>query len=116
MSQPRKKLPSSFKLQNGTLTTSLLLFYWKLGLACTKTFRFVEYTRKSCFNKFSQSAVDARRKCDENPNSSVVPQTIRLLANCLYGYQILDRSRHSVTNYSNDEETHCAIKSKFFES
>ena len=39
---------------------------------------------------------------------------MKLLANSSYGYQILDRSGHTVTKYLNDEKIHCAINSKFF--
>ena len=39
--QPRKMLISSFFLENGTLITSLLLFYLELGLVCKKIYRFV---------------------------------------------------------------------------
>ena len=58
--------------------------------------------------------MDARRQGDENPNSSVVAEAMKLLANSSYGYQIMDRSRHTVTKYLNDEKTHSAIKSKMF--
>ena len=114
LSQPRKMLISSFPLNNGTLTTPLLLFYLQLGLVVTKIHRFVEYTPKKCFNSFVQSAVDARRKGDENPNSSVVAETMKILANSSYGYQIVDQSRHTVTKYLRDEKTHAAINSKLF--
>ena len=107
-------LISSFTLENGTLVTRLLLFYLQLGLVCTKIHRFDEYTPKKCFNSFVQSAVDARRQGDENPNSSVVAETMKLLANSSYGYQIMDRSRHTVTKYLSDEKTHAAINSKLF--
>ena len=90
LSQPRKMLISSFTLQNGTLITPLLLFYLQLGLFCIKIHRFVEYTPKKCFKSFVQSAVDARRQGDENANSSVVAETMKLLANSSYGYQIMD--------------------------
>ena len=112
MSQPRKRLISSFTLQNGTLITPLLSFYLQLGLVVTKMHRCVEYTPRKCFNSFVQAAVDARRKGDENPNSSVVAETMKLLANSSYGYQIMDRSRHTVTKYLSDEKTHAAINSK----
>ena len=114
MSQPRKMLISSFTLHNGTVITPLLLFYLQLGLVCTKIHRFVEYTPKKWFNSFVQSAVDARRQGDENPNSSVVAKTRKLLGNSSYGYQIMDRSRHTVTKYLSDERTHAAINSKLF--
>ena len=116
LSQPRKMLIPSFTLQNGTLITPLLLFYLQLGLVCTKIHRFVEYTTKKCFNSFVQSAVDARRQGDENPNSSVVAETMKLLANSSYGYQIMDRSRHTVMKYLSDKKTHAAINSKLFKN
>ena len=39
---------------------------------------------------------------------------MKLLANSSYGYQIMDRSRHTITKYLNDEKAHKAINSKFF--
>ena len=114
LSQPQKMLISSFTLQNGTLFTPVLLFYLQLGLVCTKIHRFVEYTPKKCFNSFVQSAVHARRQGDENPNSSVVAETMKLLANSSYGYQIMNRSQHTVTKYLTDEKTHAANNSKLF--
>ena len=66
------------------------------------------------FNKFVQSAVNARRERDENPNSSVVAETMKLLARSSYSYQIMDRSRHTVTEYLSDEKTHGAINTKLF--
>ena len=112
--QPRKMLISSFFLENGTLITPLLLFYLELGLVCKKIYRFVEYTPVKCFNKFVQSAVDARREGDENPNSNVVAETMKFPANSSYGYQIMDRSRNTVTKNLNDEKTHGAINTKLF--
>ena len=113
MPQPRRMLISSFNLTNGTFLTPLLLFYLKLGLVCKKIHRFVQYTPRKCFNNFVQSAVDAPRQGDENPKSSVVAETMKLLANSSYGYQIMDRSQHTVTKHLNDEK-HSAINSKMF--
>ena len=112
--QPRKMLILSYFLENGTLITPLLLSYLELGLVCKKIYRFFEYTPVKCFNKFVQSAADARREGDENPNSSVVAETMKLLANSSYGYQITDRSRHTVTKYLKNEKTHGAINTKLF--
>ena len=58
--------------------------------------------------------MDARRQEDENPNSSVVADTMKLLANSSYGCQIMDRRRHSVTKCLTDEKTHSVINSKMF--
>ena len=114
LSRPHKKLITSFTLQNGTLITLLLSFYLQLVFVCTKTHRFVEYTSKKCFNSFVQSAVGARRQSDENRNSSVVAETLKLLANRSYGYQIMDRSRHTVTKCLTDEKTHAASNRNLF--
>ena len=114
LSQPRKMLISSYFLENGTLITPLLLFFLDLGLVCKKIYRFVENTTIKCFNQFVQSAVDACREGDENPNSSVVAETMKFLADSSYGYQIMDRSHHTVTKYLSDEKTHGAINTKFF--
>ena len=103
MTQPRRMLISCFNLTNGTIINPLLLFYLKLGLVCKKIHRFVQYIPGNCFNNFVQSAVDARRQGDENPNSSVVTETMKLLANSSYGYQKKDRSRHTVKKYLTDE-------------
>ena len=61
-----------------------------------------------------QSDVNARREGDENPNSSVVAETRKLIAKSSYGYQIIDRSRHTVTKNLNDEKMHWAINTKLF--
>ena len=114
MAQPRRMVLSSFTLTDGTIITSLLLFYLKLGLVCKKIHRFVQYTPRKCFNNFVQSAVEARHQRDENPNSSVAAETMKLLADSSYGYQLRDRRRHTVIRYLTDEKTHSAINNKMF--
>ena len=112
--QPKRMLTSSFIPTNGTIKTPLFLFYLQLGPVCKKIQRFVQYTSRKCFDNFMQSAVDARRQGDENPNWNVVAETMKLLSNSSYGYQILNRSRHAVTKYLTDGKTHSAIGSKTF--
>ena len=112
MSQSRRVFLSSFILTNGNIISPLLLFYLKLGLVFKKVHRFVQYTPRKCFDNFVQSAVDAWRRGVENPNSSVLAETMKFLANSSSGYQILDRSRYTVTKYLTDEKTHSAIIEK----
>ena len=114
MSQPRNMLISSFTLQNGTLSFPLLLFYLQLGLVVTKKDRFVECIPKKKINSLVQAAVDARTKSNENPNSSVVAETMKLVANSSSGYQIMDCSRHTVKKYLSDQKTHAAVNRKQF--
>ena len=58
--------------------------------------------------------VDARREGDENPLLGVVAETMKLLGNSSYGYQIMNRSRHTITKYINDEKTHKAVNESLF--
>ena len=76
--QPQRMLISSFNLENGTIITPLLNFYISLGLKCTRIYRFVQYTPIKCLNTFVQSVVDARNGGDENPDFSVVAETMKL--------------------------------------
>ena len=84
MKHPRKMLISSNKLQNGILVTPLLQFYLKLGLKLTKIHQVVEYEGGYPFKDFVNSVVEARRKGDENPDSSVVAETMKLIGKCLH--------------------------------
>ena len=50
--------------------------------------------------------MEAGRKTDDNSNSIVVEETMKVLADSSRGYQIKDRSRHTLTNYLSDERKH----------
>ena len=101
-------------MSNGTLIPPLFIFYLDLGLQCTKIHRFVKYTRRKVFNNFVQSVVEARRAGDENPLFGVVAETMKLLGKSSYGYQKMDRSKHTMTKYHGNEKTHEAINNQFF--
>ena len=60
------------------------------------------------------TVVDTRREGDENPLSGVVAETMKLLGNSSYGYQIMDRSRHTITKYLNADKSHKAINEPLF--
>ena len=114
LSQPGGMLISNLELINGTIVTPLLLFYWELGFACTIFFQFVEFTAVKCFDDFLQPDDSGRRQGDKNPNSGVGAETIRMPANSSYVYQNSNGSRHPLTKYTNDGETHAAIQNKMF--
>ena len=59
MVQPRRLLISIYIPTKCTIITPLLLFFLQLGLVCKKIHQFVQYTPRSCFDSFAQSAVDA---------------------------------------------------------
>ena len=71
-------------------------------------------SRKKSFNDFVQSVVDAKREGDDNPDSSVVAETIKLLENCSHCYQIMNRGRHIEAFYLNGEKTQKAINNRIF--
>ena len=114
ISQPRKVLISGSTLQNGIFINPLLLFCLELCLVSKEIHRIVEYFPSKCFKSFLQSAVDARIQGDGNPNSSVVAETMKLLANSFYAYQIMHGSRHTVTKCLRNKKTHAANTSKLF--
>ena len=114
LKHPTRMLISSFKLENGSLNTSLFNLYMELDIEFTKIYRFVQYLPQKCFNKFVQSVIDARREGDENPLCGVVAETMKLLGNSSYGYQIMDRSRHTITMYTKDEKTNKTINEPLF--
>ena len=98
--------------RNSHYSSAPILF--RLGTSMQKINRLVEYFLVLCFNKFVESAVNARREGDENPNSSFVAETMKLLANSSYNFQILDRSRHTVAKFLSDEKTHGPTNTKVF--
>ena len=66
------------------------------------------------FNKIVQSAVNATRQGDEKPNSSAVAETMKILAKSSYGYQIMNRSQHTVTKCLSDDKTHQVVNYRMF--
>ena len=101
-------LISIFEQTNGTIMTLLLLVHLDLGLACAKVRRLSEYTHVRYFNNFVQAAADARCQRDENPNSSVVAESMTSLTNIVWLSEVGSQS-HSVTRYMNDEKKHASI-------
>ena len=95
-----KMLISSFHWENGSVITPLFNFYLNLGFECTKIHR---YFPQKCFKGFVKSVVKARRLGDQNKNSTVISETMKLLRNNSYGYQIMDRSKHTVTKYLDEK-------------
>ena len=116
LSRPRKMLISSFKLERGPVITPLLLFYLEKGVILKDVFWFLQYTPRRCFETFVQNIVDARREGDQNKESTVVAETMKLIGNSSYGYQIMDRSRHTNTKYVKGSQVDKFINNRFFKT
>ena len=95
--KPTRMLILSFKLERGPVITPLLNFYLEKGLIIKNWL--LQYKPQKTFERFLSSVVEARRKGDESKDSSVVAETMKLIANSSYGYQIMDRSKHTNTKF-----------------
>ena len=107
-------LISSFKLERGPIITPLLNFYLEKGLIVRKIHWFLQYKPKKTFEGFVASVVQARRRGDENKDSSVVAETMKLIANSSYGYQIMDRSKHTNTKFVVGSEVDKLVNNRMF--
>ena len=106
-------LKSCFQVIHVTIITPFSYFHLEFELECTQMYLFVHYTPWKCFKGFFEPAVNARRG-DKNPHSSVVAETMKLLANSSYEYQKMDMSRRTLTKNLIAEKAHKAINNKFF--
>ena len=114
--RPRKMLISSFKLERGPVITPLLLFYLEKGVILKDVYWFLQYTPRRSFETFVQNVFDARRDGDQNKESTVVAETMKLIGNSSYGYQIMDRSRHTNTKYVKGSQVNKFINNRFFKT
>ena len=58
--------------------------------------------------------MNTRTLGDENSQSGVEAETIKLLANSSYGYQIMEKSQQKINIYLSDKKEHKTMNSKFF--
>ena len=114
LKKPTRMLISSFKLERGPIITPLLNFYLEKGLVVKKIHWFLQYKPKKTFEGFVSSVVQARRRGDENKDSSVVAETMKLIANSSYGYQIMDRSKHTNTQFVVGSEVDKLVNNRMF--
>ena len=96
--------------------TPLLQFYLKKGLVLNQVYWFIQYTPENCFGSFVNSVVEARREGDKNISSSVVAETMKLIGNSSYGYQIMDRSKQSKTQYVVGAEVDKLVNERSFKN
>ena len=109
-------LISSFEITNGTMITPLQFFYLELGLLGTKIYRFVEYSPVQKFQQHCAICFQCPLSRRHESQIQYFSITMKLLANSSYGYQKIDRSRHSFTRCMKAEQTHTANFDKNFRS
>ena len=107
-------LISSFKLENGSIITPLFISVWILAHSVQKFIALYSIPLEIASTILSSQVVDATSEVNENPLSIVAAETMKLLGNSSYGYQIIYRSRHTITKYLMEEKTHKAINETLF--
>ena len=60
---------------------------------------------RKVFNSFVLSVADDRRASNENTQCGVVAETMKLLGNSFYGYQIIDISKATMTKILETKKT-----------
>ena len=116
LKRPQKMTISSYFQKQGLFITPLLKYYMTLGIKVSNVCQLIEFDNNSCFKPFVQSVVDARRGGDTNPDSCVVAETMKLIGNSAYGYQLMDRTRHTNTKYVDNSKIDRTINSKHYRS
>ena len=100
--KPTTLLISSHKADQILLITPLLKYYLELGLQVTKIHYIVHFPdHKPCFQDFADKVSDARRRGDQDPESSVLASTFKLIGNSSYGKVTTNQTKQTDTTYAN---------------
>ncbi len=90
--KPRRLLVGGMKAEKIFLATPLLRWYIEHGLVVTKVYKAVEYIPKACFKPFTEQVSQARRNGDDDPDTAIIAETMKLLGNSAYGKYYLTSS------------------------
>ena len=86
LSKPRVMLVGSFRGVNILLATPLLRWYLAHGLVVDRVYQIIEYEPNPCFRRFGESVSAARYSGDEDPDKTIIADTINTLtASCFWG-------------------------------
>ena len=96
LKHPQRTLIASFKQENGKNIAHLFTFYLELDLQCTKVHCCVHY---NCTKNVSISSVKQWLMVEEKEMKTLyhIAETIKPLGNSSFEYQIMDRSRHTIS-------------------
>ena len=105
--KPRKLLVGGMKARQIMLATPLLWWYLNHGMVVTKIYQVVEFQQQRCFRGFVQEVSDARRHGDENPDTAIIADTMKVIGNSGYGSMIMDKTKHKDIQYVQGENETC---------
>ena len=101
--KPVRMLISSYHANRTLMLTTLLKFYLEIGLEITKVHLVVEFPdHRPCFQEFADRVCDARRKGDQDPDSDILANTMKLVGNSSYGKFTMDKSKQTNTVFANE--------------
>ena len=103
----RRLLVGGMKARQILLATPLLQWYLQHGLVVTKIYQVVEFQQQHCFREFVKELSDARRQGDDDPDTGIIADTMKVIGNSSYGSLIMDKTKHSDVKYVQGENQTC---------
>ena len=114
LTKPRVMLVGSFRGVKILLATPLLRWYLAHGLVVDRVYQIIEYEPNPCFQRFGESVSAARRAGDEDPDKTIIADTMKLLGNSGYGKTVTNVDRHRDVKYCTEIDTSSLINNKRF--
>jgi hypothetical protein len=57
------------------------------------------YTPKQCFKGIEDDITNTRREGDVDEDMTIIPETMKLIGNVLYGRTVMDKEKHTTTTF-----------------
>ena len=86
--KPRQLLVRGMKAEKIFLASPLLWWYLKHGLVVTEVHKSLEYIPKACFKPFTDQVSQARRNGDDDADTAIIAETMKLVGNSTCGKRI----------------------------
>ncbi|KAJ8310174.1 hypothetical protein KUTeg_012039 [Tegillarca granosa] len=103
----RRLLVAGLSAEKILLATPLLRWYLLKGLVVSRIYQVVEYQKQRCFTDFVNKVSSCRRNADENPDTSIIADTMKVIGNSAYGSLIMDKAKHRNIVYVQGENKTC---------
>lgn len=103
----RRLLVAGLSAEKILLATPLLRWYLQKGLVVSRIYQVVEYQKQRCFTDFVNKVSSCRRNADENPDTSIIADTMKVIGNSAYGSLIMDKAKHRNIVYVQGENKTC---------
>ena len=101
---PCRLLIGSYFGEKTGLSTPLLQWYLKKGLAVTRIYTLVEYIPNAAFQGFSTQVTQACLEGDRDKEKALIVEMNKLIGNSSYGRTITNKEKHHDILYVNDRQ------------